>query len=269
MTESLQDGATGEPGITASRSSWRRLSWIAVLLGGIVAYAIVLWVMIITKNLNFFPALLLIGAVTVPITVLIFAQEGGRMVPVPTWAVVLTATVGGLVGVLSAGVLEYGTMRGLGAMPMLLVGLIEEASKLILPLLIYLVWRPTDPRGGVVIGVASGMGFASLETMGYGFQALLAAGNLGAVDGTLLLRGILSPACHIAWTGVTVAMLWRIRSARHRGRAMLAFVGTYLAAVILHAVWDGSKLLPVHIVVAVIGFVALLVFIHLAHRRHR
>jgi protease PrsW len=88
---------------------------------------------------------------------------------------------------------------------MVLVAVIEEAAKLIVPVILYLLWRPNNPRVGITIGIASGMGFATLETMGYGFQALL-AGGIAAVDDTLLLRGL---------TGMTVAMLWRIRTADH------------------------------------------------------
>ena len=62
----------------------------------------------------------------------------------------------------------------------------------------------------MIIGVASGMGFATLETMGYGFSALLSSGNLAEVDQTLLLRALLSPAGHVAWTGLTAAALWSI-----------------------------------------------------------
>jgi protease PrsW len=111
----------------------------------------------------------------------------------------------GLIGVLAAGLLEYDTLHRLGALPMVLVAVIEEAAKLIVPVILYLLWQPNNPRGGITIGIASGMGFATLETMGYGFQALL-AGGIAAVDDTLLLRGL---------TGMTVAMLWRIRTADH------------------------------------------------------
>lgn len=247
----------------------RRLSWIAILVGGVLAYGVVLATMISTRNLNYFPALLLIGSITVPMTVLVFAEEGGRFLPVPPWSVIMTAIVGGIVGVVAAGVVEYSTMRQLHTVPLVLVGLIEEASKLIVPALLYLIWRPQEPRGGIVIGVASGMGFATLETMGYGFQALLAAHSISAVDTTLLLRGILSPACHIAWTGLTVAMLWRIRAARHRGRAVVAFVVVYLLASGFHAVWDSSTIPLVHLVIAVIGFIELMIFIFLSHHRRR
>jgi RsiW-degrading membrane proteinase PrsW (M82 family) len=245
---------------------FRRMVWLLVLVVGVVAYEVVLRVMIDTKNVNFFPTLLLIGAITVPVSVLVFAESGGRTISVTPWLVATTAIVGGVVGTIAAGMLEYDTLRELGTVPMVLVGIIEEGAKLIVPLIIYLVVRPTDPRGGVIIGIASGMGFATLETMGYGFQALLSAQSISAVDDTLLLRALLAPACHIAWTGMCTAMLWRIHSSRHRTRAVAAFLGTYFAAVALHATWDGSTSVPVHAVVAGIGLIVLLAFLHRAHR---
>ncbi len=75
-----------------------------------------------------------------------------------------------------------------------LVGLIEEAAKLIVPFILLLFLRRLDPRAGVIIGGASGMGFATLETMGYGFTALLSHGSWAALEKTLLLRALLSPA---------------------------------------------------------------------------
>ncbi|MEW9266230.1 PrsW family intramembrane metalloprotease [Kineococcus endophyticus] len=244
-----------------------RLAWLGVLVAGVLAYVVVLRVMVNTENLNFFPSLLLLGAITVPVSVLAFAETGGRGPAVRGWLVATVAIAGGVVGTVTAGTLEFDTLRTLGTVPMLFVGLIEEFAKLVVPLAVFLVLRPRDPRGGVVVGVASGMGFAVLETMGYGFQELLRARSIAAVDEELLLRGLLSPACHIAWTGMTVAMLWRIPSARRRGRAVWAFVGTYLLAVVLHATWDSSGSDLVHLVVAVVGLVVLFVFLLRAHRR--
>lgn len=111
------------------------------------------------------------------------------------------------------------------------------------------------------------MGFATLETMGYGFSVLLAGGNVAAVDETLLLRALLSPAGHVAWTGLTTAALWAVPSSRHKGLATLRAVGVFLAAVLLHAAWDGFNSLWVHVVVGTISFVALLLTIRAAHRR--
>lgn len=245
----------------------RRAGWLVVLVCGVAAYVVVLRVMVATENINFFPALLLIGATTVPLSVLALVYAGRRRLVVPPWVVLSTAIVGGIVGVLAAGVLEYDTMRGLGVLPMVFVAIIEEAAKLVVPLLLLVLFRPRDARPGVVVGVASGMGFAVLETMGYGFQALLSAHSIAAVDETLLLRGLLSPSCHIAWTGMTVAMLWRLPSAQHRGRALTALGATYLVAVALHATWDGSSSLPVHVLVASISLLVLIGFILRSHRR--
>ncbi|MFB9376652.1 PrsW family intramembrane metalloprotease [Kineococcus gynurae] len=244
-----------------------RFAWLGVLVAGVAAYVVVLRVMVGTENLNFFPSLLLIGSITIPVTVLAFAENGRHGPAVSGWLVALVAITGGVVGTVTAGTLEYDTLRALGTVPMLFVGIIEEFAKLLVPLVLVLVLRPRDPRGGVVVGIAAGMGFATLETMGYGFQELLRARSIAAVDDELLLRGLLSPACHIAWTGMTVAMLWRIPSARRKGRAVMTFLLTYLLAVALHATWDGSSSQLVHVLVAVIGLVALFTFL-VRSRRH-
>jgi RsiW-degrading membrane proteinase PrsW (M82 family) len=245
----------------------RRLSWLGVLVLGVVSYLVVLQAMMTTQNIAYFPSLLLIGAITVPVATLVFAATGGRSIlPSSAGLLAFTAVVGGLVGTLAAGTIEYGTLRNLATVPMLAVGFIEEAAKLVVPLVVFVLLRRRDPREGVLIGIASGMGFATLETMGYGFQALLSAHSIAAVDMTLLVRAVLSPAGHIAWTGITVAMLWRTRTAHRRGWAFVAFLATFLAAVGLHATWDGTSSVAVRVVVAALGLVALLVVVHRAHR---
>ena len=54
----------------------------------------------------------------------------------------------------------------------------------------------------MIIGVASEMDLATLETMGYGFSALVRSGSVISGEQTLLLRVLLSPAGHVAWTGL-------------------------------------------------------------------
>jgi RsiW-degrading membrane proteinase PrsW (M82 family) len=149
---------------------------------------------------------------------------------------------------------------------MFMVGLIEEAAKLIVPLFVLVLTRHRSPQAGVIVGVASGMGFATLETMGYAFHALLASGSLQAVEQTLLLRALLAPAGHVAWTGLTCAALWAIPGAASRGRAVAKLLAVFTVAVLLHTAWDGSDNPWVHAVVGIGSFVALLVVIHRAHR---
>lgn len=243
-----------------------RWSWLVVLVVGIVAYLLVLRTLVATDNPNFVPSLILLGSMVVPSTVLVYAASGGRRDVVGAPLLAIVAILGGVLGTVAAGTLEYDTLRRLGTTPMIMVGLIEEASKLIVPVAVLLFSRRRTPEAGVIIGVASGMGFATLETMGYGFTALITSRSLAEVDDTLLLRALLSPAGHVAWTGLTVAALWRIPDAARKGRAILVAVLTFLAAVILHATWDGSNSLVVHAVVAVISFTALMVAIHRSHR---
>ncbi len=254
------------PAPEADRTRIHRLAWIAVLVLGVAAYLLVLRTAVATENVNFVPSLLLLGSAVVPGTVLTFAATGGRRIVVSSGLLALVAVLGGIIGTVAAGTLEYDTLRGLGALPMLFVGLIEETAKLIVPLLVLLLTRYRGAAAGVVVGVASGMGFATLETMGYGFTALLKSGSLAALDSTLLLRALLSPAGHVAWTGMTAAALFAIATSTVQGRAFFRFLATFVGAVLLHAAWDGSHVLAVHVLVAVVSIVGLLVVIHRSRR---
>jgi RsiW-degrading membrane proteinase PrsW (M82 family) len=81
--------------------------------------------------------------------------------------------------------------------------MIEEGAKLIVPLVFYFLGRYRSEAAGIILGVSTAMGFAALETMGYGFTSLLASkDNVGELDEVLLFRGLMSPAGHAAWTGL-------------------------------------------------------------------
>ncbi|MGI8459336.1 MAG: PrsW family intramembrane metalloprotease [Propionibacteriaceae bacterium] len=250
----------------ARRGRLARMSWLAVLVIGVAAYLLVLRTLVATDNPNFVPSLILLGSIVVPSTVLVYAATGGRRIVVSAGLLAITAILGGVLGTVAAGTLEYDTLRRLGAVPMIMIGLIEEASKLVVPIIVLVVLRRRDRRAGVIIGVASGMGFATLETMGYGFTALLRQRSVVAVEETLLLRALLSPAGHVAWTGLTVAALWAIPGSRTKGKAVLRAVGTFVVAVLLHAAWDGFDSLTVHVVVGGVSFVALMITIRRSHR---
>jgi protease PrsW len=89
------------------------------------------------------------------------------------------------------------------------------------------------------LGVATAAGFAGLETMGYGFVSLLSSkGNLGVLDEVLLVRGLTSPAGHMAWTGLVCAVLWRERLKVGHATLNWRVLGAFLTAVVLHALWD-------------------------------
>ncbi|HEX8259628.1 MAG TPA: PrsW family intramembrane metalloprotease [Rubrobacteraceae bacterium] len=216
-----------------------RRGWLQVFVGGLVLLLLVERTLVVTSNPNFFPSVILLGAFLVPVTILAYLYEtfGGWEVPLPALAACFLW--GGVLGTVIAGTLEYDVARSLGFLPKLLIGLIEESAKLIVPLVFYFLGRYRSEAAGIVFGVATAAGFAGLETMGYGFVTLLESkANLGALDAVLILRGLTSPAGHLAWTGLVAAVLWRERLRAGRPTVNGRVLGAFLTAVVLHALWD-------------------------------
>jgi hypothetical protein len=81
--------------VVGDRSAWGYLAAGGILIAGVVAYLAVLIVMIDTQNVNFFPSLLFVAAITVPVSVLGFVYQAAPLARVPTWSIVFTAIVGG------------------------------------------------------------------------------------------------------------------------------------------------------------------------------
>jgi RsiW-degrading membrane proteinase PrsW (M82 family) len=155
-------------------------------------------------------------------------------------------------------VLEYRTIVGLGALPTLAIGLIEETCKLVVPVTILLFARRFREIDGLLVGVASGLGFAAFESMGYGLTALLLSnGDIGRVERLLFVRTVLSPAGHGAWTGLVCAMLWRARE-RPSPATVACVPLAFVTVVLLHATWDAANHPWVQLIVAAISFSLLL-----------
>ena len=245
-----------------------RFAWLLALVLGVLAYVATFVLMLLTGNPMMLPTVLLVGAAVIPLTVLLLAQSSRVGPLVPTRIVLVTAALGGLFAICAAGLEE--SIAGLlfGRASILLVGIIEESAKLVVPLLVLALAHRVTRGGGIVIGIAAGTGFAVLETMGYGFAALLARdGGLGALDATLILRGILVPAGHVAWTGAICAALWYLVETSHKVRGVIALVAAYAGAIILHTAWDATASGALHLLIGMISVGALLWLIVAAHRR--
>jgi protease PrsW len=246
----------------------RRHAWFGVLVAGAVLFVGVERTLVATQNPNLVPAAILLGAAVVPAAFVAFIS--GRRLPYTVSGAVIGASafLGGVIGLIVAGTLEFDAQRDLGGLPMIGVGLIEETSKLIIPLVVLLIWRRyRSPANGLLIGVAAGAGFAALETMGYAFTTLIAShGSITATVDELLLRGFLSPAGHMAWTGITATALYAAAASGWQRRRVLEFVGAFVVAVGLHALWDSQSSLVGTAVVAVCSLVALGVTVHRVHR---
>jgi RsiW-degrading membrane proteinase PrsW (M82 family) len=187
-----------------------RRRWFQIFVSGLILLYLVERTLVATSNPNYVPSVILLGAFLVPITFVTYLYERlpDREILLPQVAICFIC--GGVLGTVVAGTLEYDVMRALGFLPKLGIGLIEESAKLIVPLIFYFAGRYRSEAAGIVLGVVNAAGFAGLETMGYGFVSLLTSkDNLGVLDEVLLVRGLTSPAGHMAWTGLVCAVLWR------------------------------------------------------------
>jgi RsiW-degrading membrane proteinase PrsW (M82 family) len=209
-----------------------------VLIGGTILFFLLVALVRGLGNPTDIPIVIIVGAFVVPVSFVgyIYEREPGR--DMPAGIVALCFLWGGALGVTVAATLEYATLRSLGAAQMFGVGIIEESAKLIFPLGIYFHGRYCSQADGVIFGVASGMGFAALETIGYGFAAAQSSNAIGNVETTLIVRGLLSPAGHGAWTGLVCAVLWREREKLGRRVVNLPVAAAFTAAVLFHAFWD-------------------------------
>lgn len=219
--------------------------WLQILIIGTILFIITEETLRATRNPNFFPTVLLIGSFLIPVTFVVYFYE--HVMHREISLVLLTSCffIGGILGVITAGIIEYNTLTSLNTPSLVAVGFIEEAVKMIFPAAMYLIWRYRHEADGLLFGIAAGMGFAALETMGYGLVTLIqTGGSVSALQHVLLLRGILSPAGHASWTGFLCAVLWREREKHGRITINLAVIGAYLTAVALHTLWDMVNSIP-------------------------
>jgi RsiW-degrading membrane proteinase PrsW (M82 family) len=243
----------------------RRWAWLPVLLVGIGLFIAIQQALVITGNPGLVPSLLVLGTLVIPVTFVVYIDGRNPAYDVPLSVLLSCALLGGVLGAAVASVAEFDIMRRLGALPTLYIGLIEEAAKLLVPIAVLIFTRYRgNPADGLLVGVAVGMGFAVLETLGYGFVTLLATGgNLSDAENEVLLRGVLSPAGHAAWTGLVAAALWWAYTQRGRPRALAAAIGTFVLVVVLHALWDAIHAWHAYLIIGAISFGLLL------HQTHR
>jgi protease PrsW len=115
---------------------------------------------------------------------------------------------------------------------------VEELGKGLF-LVAVVIFRRTElhgPLDGIIYGALVGIGFAFVEDIVYYLQSLQ-SGQLGA---TFFLRGIMGPFAHplfAAATGLGIGIAVATRSPAVR---FLALILGFLAAVVMHGIWNGS-----------------------------
>ena len=138
-----------------------RRRWLQIFVSGLILVYLLELTLVATSNPIYVPSILL-GAFLVPVTFVAYLYEGLPSWDVPLQTLAVCFLWGGVLGTVFAG-------------------------------------RYRSEAAGIVLGVATAAGFASLETMGYGFASWLSSkDNLAVLDEVLLVRGLTSPAGHMA-----------------------------------------------------------------------
>ena len=262
------------------RDQLRKRYWRVFLLG-FGAYLVSAVVLATTGILNLVPLVLLLASAVVPVTFVLFCWEQNAFADMPAAVVGLTFLSGAVFGLTLAAVLEPVLIPPLAAGKIGLgaaigIALCEETAKIVAVLWYLRDRRLRSELDGLILGAAAGMGFAALETAGYGFQAFLAgytdafanglpgqaiAVGIATMNGELLIRMALAIFGHGIWTAIACAAIWRERgtsSFRLTGGVTLAFA----IAVTLHALWDwGPASLLWYLPVGLLGIFILRFFI--------
>jgi len=251
---SLAAPATAAPAAAARphRHGW----WWKTLAVGVPLWIATVLVTIVTSNAVLVPTVILLGSFLIPFAVVMFAAE--RIRGVTAGHLVVAFAVGGIAGVLGASLLE----ANLSAEPWayVLVGLIEEAVKLAVVLVVG--WRvlPKTAGQGALLGATIGAGFAAFESAGYAFTSALTQSGISVVSlvQTEVLRAVLSPVGHILWSAAIAAVVFGVAGAARSERFRFSWaIPIALAGVaLLHALWDSLSGIATYLALVGTGQVA-------------
>jgi RsiW-degrading membrane proteinase PrsW (M82 family) len=224
-----------------------RRVWLRVFLTGLALWLVSVITTFLTGNPNLIPTVVLLGSFLVPVTFVVWAwqrQDSGEVTPSLLFSTFVT---GGILGVIGASVLETYLLRPSWWL-FLGVGLIEEAVKLGALAVLTRRLEVKSVRDGMLLGAATGFGFAAFESAGYAFTALFTADglSLSQLVETEVLRGLLAPVGHGLWTAILGGVLFGASDRRAftvTGRLVLSYLGVSL----LHGLWDWMHSLAIRL----------------------
>ena len=217
-------------------------------------------------NLNFLPAMIILGAFAVPVSILIFFFEINLFKNIPFYKVLKYFILGGalslLLAILYFDIIPVGELDYKGA---IMVGLIEEAAKAVI-VAVFLFKSKTSEYilNGLLVGAAVGAGFAAFETAGYILKFGLSGGDEAMLQ-IIGLRGFLAPGGHVAWAAIEGAALMYVKGFDKLKKENLndrRFIILCLISAICHAIWDMPIELPYYIVQISLTIAAWLVIIY-------
>ncbi|MTD57914.1 PrsW family intramembrane metalloprotease [Amycolatopsis pithecellobii] len=182
----------------------------------------------------------------------------------------------------SVGDLLLGMGNGSRVSALVSAPLVEEAAKGTFVLLVW--WRRREEFDGVIDGIVyaglTAAGFAFTENIYYFGRAFadygFGTGTSSGVLAAFVLRGVLSPFTHPLFTALTGVGFGYAARTSNRALRILAPLGGYLAAVCLHALWNGAAtlggaktFLNVYFLIMVPMFIVVVLLVILQRRREQ
>jgi RsiW-degrading membrane proteinase PrsW (M82 family) len=205
-----------------------------------------------TAGVGDIPALIALGSVATPLSLLILFFEVNKPRNISTYQLLKLLIIGGILSFIFLQNLQPLIVSFLTSLLKLapgnisdatwIAGFSEEPAKLLV-----LYWMVNKPRycwtlNGMLFGAAVGAGFAIFETAGYAFEYLLQSDDVNVMYHVLFVRGLSSAfSTHTVWSAIAGAGLWRAKRGRPFTFNLLlsrSFLGPFLAAVGMHALWN-------------------------------
>lgn len=238
-----------------------------ILIFFLIAYIPVRIGFVTYGNSNFLPAMIMLAAFAVPVTILIFFFEINVFRNIPFYKVMKYFVWGGGLSLILAILffsLDFNTdiSTYFGAM---MVGLIEEVAKAaIVAAFLFKSKKSNYILDGLLIGAAVGAGFAAFETAGYILKFGLNNGLQTMLE-VIKLRGFLAPGGHVAWAAIEGAGLMYVKGFEKLDKKHLndkRFLLICLIPIVLHGVWDMPINTPYYLLQITLTVSAWLVIIY-------
>lgn len=199
------------------------------------------------QNNNFLPAMVILAAFAVPVSVLVFFFEINLFRNIPFYKVLKYFVIGGaaslFVAILyfSIPFFEQNTLV-LDFKGAFFVSLIEETSKACI--VSFFLFKNKNCKyvlNGLLVGAAVGAGFGAFETAGYILRYGLSTNSLTQMLEVAKFRAILAPGMHVAWATIEGAALMYVKGFEKLDKKHLndkRFLLICLIPVVLHWAWD-------------------------------
>jgi len=278
-------GAAGTtPSLENVSGDWPR-PWVFfyVLTAGVALYLCLAFLLDAYQNPHLVSGMILAGSFAAPVSIVVFFMETNNLRNVSASQVAYMFITGTMVSLAAALFLFSVTDRAnLGWMGASIAGLVEEPAKVLALLVLVSNRRYRYTLNGLLFGAAVGAGFAAFESAGYAFKfglngivmatAQAAQQNGGGVQlrsftdpmrEIILLRGVMAPLGHVAWTAMCGGMLWKVKGDKPFSWGMLTdarFLRVLGIAAALHMVFNaefGSLHMPLVVAQGLIAWLVI------------